>query len=256
MDTIQETAQATLEERAALVLWLQEVSLDLISLLNSLLIPSHHDQDRILQTDLSSSPFPHSVIALVIEARPDLTWRDVQHVLVHSSTKNDPQDSGWKKNGAGLWVNHKYGFGLINAEAAVNLSKEWTLVKPFVLSSNCHSLSSNFHSLSLVSLARMPPHSHSILFSLSRSYLIDSGKINVGISIPDDGTIVEDEVTVTVNGTVEHVEVTFTANHKHPSDLEIVLVSPSGTESILSEMHGFGLDLSFVCGNPQENKDW
>jgi hypothetical protein len=50
----------------------------------------------------------------------------VQYVLVDSTIKNDPTDREWVQNGAGRWVNHKYGFGLIDAQKAIENAKKYT----------------------------------------------------------------------------------------------------------------------------------
>ena len=68
---------------------------------------------------LSCSPAIAGVVALVLEARPQLTWRDVQGVLINSCEVVDPEDEDWERNGAGRFVNHKYGYGKINAGSAV-----------------------------------------------------------------------------------------------------------------------------------------
>lgn len=54
---------------------------------------------------------------------PDLTWRDLQHIVVWTS-EFDPlaNNPGWKRNGAGLMVNSRFGFGLLNAKALVDLA--------------------------------------------------------------------------------------------------------------------------------------
>lgn len=64
------------------------------------------------------------IVALMLEANPNLTWLDVQYVLVNSCVRTELSDSDWKQNGAGRWVNHKFGFGLIDAARAVQLSVE------------------------------------------------------------------------------------------------------------------------------------
>ena len=74
----------------------------------------------------SATPLVSGVIALILESNPDLTWRDVQNILVHSSRKNDANDSSWSVNGGGLTVSHKYGFGAVDAGAAVSLAENWT----------------------------------------------------------------------------------------------------------------------------------
>ena len=60
------------------------------------------------------STLPHS---------PNLTWRDLQHIVVWTS-EFDPlaNNQGWKRNGAGLMVNSRFGFGLLNAKALVDLA--------------------------------------------------------------------------------------------------------------------------------------
>lgn len=60
---------------------------------------------------------------VLIILSPDLTWRDLQHIVVWTS-EFDPlaNNPGWKRNGAGLMVNSRFGFGLLNAKALVDLA--------------------------------------------------------------------------------------------------------------------------------------
>ncbi|ELR11151.1 peptidase, S8/S53 subfamily protein [Acanthamoeba castellanii str. Neff] len=67
----------------------------------------------------AAAPMISGVVALMLEANPNLGWRDVQDILIRTARKNDATDPGWVNNGAGLHVNHKYGFGLVSASAAV-----------------------------------------------------------------------------------------------------------------------------------------
>ena len=62
------------------------------------------------------------VVALMLEANPRLSWLDVQYILVDSCSRTELNDPDWKQNGAGRWVNHRFGFGLIDAARAVELS--------------------------------------------------------------------------------------------------------------------------------------
>src|SRR5690606_22059843 len=62
----------------------------------------------------SAAPLVAGVVALMLEANPSLTWRDVQHILVQTAEKNAPGDSGWFNNGAGLHFNHAFGFGRVD----------------------------------------------------------------------------------------------------------------------------------------------
>ncbi len=148
----------------------------------------------------SAAPLVAGVTALMLEANPALSWRDVQHVLVNSARRNHAADSDWSLNGAGRWVNHKYGFGAVDAAAAVALADNWTPVGPEVS--------------------------------------ISSPTITVGTGIPDDNaTGITSSFTVGEDISVEWVEVVFDATHSYRGDLEVVLTSPSGTRSILSSAH-------------------
>src|SRR5262249_38630847 len=124
----------------------------------------------------SATPVVSGVIALMLQANPNLTYRDVQHILVQSATQNDPGSPTWSLNGAGYHVSEDYGFGLVNASGAVNLATNWKPVGP--------------------------------------ELLIDSGTQNVNTAIPDFNTTgLTRTFTVTPDINVEHVEVVFNATH-------------------------------------------
>jgi subtilisin family serine protease len=76
----------------------------------------------------SATPLASGVIALMMDANPNLAYRDIQHILVQTCRKNDASDSSWSTNGAGHLVSHKYGFGVVDASAAVNLALNWNNV--------------------------------------------------------------------------------------------------------------------------------
>ena len=78
----------------------------------------------------SAASVVSGVVALMLQANPNLTWRDVQHILVNSARHVDPTDAGWTTNRAGHLIHYNYGFGVVDAEAAVNLAKTWTNVGP------------------------------------------------------------------------------------------------------------------------------
>jgi subtilisin family serine protease len=76
------------------------------------------------------------VVALILEANPNLSWRDVQGILAtrplpHSTSDSDiAEDTLAHVNGAGLWYSNLYGFGIINAGAAVLAAESWDLFGP------------------------------------------------------------------------------------------------------------------------------
>jgi len=148
----------------------------------------------------SATPLVSGVIALMLEANPDLTIRDIQNILVRTARKNDAGDAGWTTNAAGYHINHKYGFGAIDATSAVNLAKNWQTVAP------------------------------------QKQFV--GPLINVNRPIPDNNAVgVSSSFTLTQNYRLEHVEVVFNATHPYRGDLEVVLTAPSGTKSVLSTQH-------------------
>ena len=157
-------------------------------------------QDHINGTSASAAQVA-GVIALMIEANPDLSWRDVQHILIHSTTKNDPDDVQWVQNAAGLHFNPKYGFGLVNAETAVKKAISWPSVNP-----------SSFIPYKKQVDAAIPDNSPTGI----------SSTINVNAS---------------TDYKIEHVEVVLNAMHEYRGQLEISLTSPSGMKSVLAQAH-------------------
>ena len=149
----------------------------------------------------SATPLVSGVIALILEANPNLTYRDVEHIIANSARKNDAGDSSWNVNGAGHDVSHKYGFGVIDASAAVDLAETWVNVEPVI----------NYQS-GLIDIAdrQIPDNS--------------APGISETAQVPDSIKI-------------EHVEVIVDIDHSYRGDLEIILTSPAGTQSILSEKH-------------------
>ncbi len=149
----------------------------------------------------SATPLAAGVIALLLEANPNLGWRDVQEILIRSATQNAPSDTDWKTNSAGFRFNHKYGAGLINARGAIALAaNNWTNLGPRV---------------------------H-----------FEATQTNLNLAIPDNTTSgVVRTFNVTTNMRVEHVLVTLDVRHTSRGQLEVELTSPSGFKSRLAEKH-------------------
>ena len=59
----------------------------------------------------------------MLQARPCLTWRDVQHIIVYTARRVDIEPSEWQVNSAGFSHSHKHGFGLLDSWALVTVSK-------------------------------------------------------------------------------------------------------------------------------------
>ncbi|XP_059160096.1 neuroendocrine convertase 1-like [Physella acuta] len=81
----------------------------------------------------ASAPMAAGALALLLESNPDLTWRDVHHIVAHTSKKRPLSGvSGWYKNGAGYCLHPNFGFGLLDAQAMIQLAnpKTWQSVGP------------------------------------------------------------------------------------------------------------------------------
>jgi subtilisin family serine protease len=147
----------------------------------------------------AATPIVAGVVATMLEARPELTWRDVQHILAHTAVQIDSEDDSWQINGAGLPVSEKYGFGRIDAMSAVQASLRWQLVDP----------------------ARQLIESRSVVTLIPNN----------------NGRTLSSSIEIEQNLKVEHVTITFESSHTDWGDLSIVLVSPSGTRSPLAYPH-------------------
>lgn len=73
----------------------------------------------------ASAPLISGVAALMLSANPNLSYRDVQQILIHSSRQTGPPDPDVLPNGAGYPVSHNTGFGLVDAGWAVELAQNW-----------------------------------------------------------------------------------------------------------------------------------
>ena len=71
----------------------------------------------------AAAPMVTGAVALLLEACPNLGWRDVKYVLAKSAKKVDSENSRWITNSVGYHFNRNYGFGLINLKGAIELCK-------------------------------------------------------------------------------------------------------------------------------------
>lgn len=163
----------------------------------------------------SATPAAAGVVALMLEANDQLGWRDVQEILAYSA-RHTGSDIGagpeadelytWEFNGAtnwnggGLHFSNDYGFGLIDAEAAVRLAETWTVQQT----------SANWE-----------------------TPIVGSETLNV--VIPDaDPNGISFTFETTEDFDIEHVGLTLTYDGGRTGDYYIVLTSPDGTSSTLS----------------------
>ena len=155
----------------------------------------------------ASTPMVAGVVALMLSANPALSWRDVRLILAQTARRNDPTDPEWAPKPSGLAHNPKYGFGVVDAAAAVARARTWSSVGGSERLKTC-ALPASTPALSVP-------------------------------DAPDAGTPtpVLDTITVPAGcdiAQVEFVEVTMTATHTYSGDLRVRLRSPSGVVSELA----------------------
>ena len=157
----------------------------------------------------AAAPTVAGVVALLLAANPQLSWRDLIAILLLSAERNHPEEGDWVQNAAGHWVNHKYGFGRVDAAAALALAAHW---QPLPEERR-------------VEQQRTP-----------------------ALPIPDNDPIgVSDSLWIEESLLIESVDLYFTSNHPRGGQLEILLYSPSGTESLLAPV---------LSGNRRRYENW
>lgn len=157
-----------------------------------------------------AAPIISGIIALMLEANPGLGYRDIQTILAMSATQfTDPNGTDWTYNtaknwnGGGMHASHDYGFGKVDARAAVRLAETWYDVSTFANEQN---------------------------------KTASSGTLNA--AIPDGAGVLTRTLTMAAGLEVETAQVTLELNHQRWGDLIIKLISPTGTESILVNRPG------------------
>jgi kexin len=150
----------------------------------------------------AAGPIGVGVYALLLEARPDLTWRDVQWLTVLTATPFD-QPSDWTKTSLGRMFSHQFGYGKLDAWAIVEKSKDWKLVKPQAW----------FWSPWMHVKKPIPEGDHGLasVFEVTADML---KKANFE--------------------RVEHITLTMNVEHQRRGDLLVQLISPTGMVSHLS----------------------
>ncbi|KAM4565754.1 proprotein convertase subtilisin/kexin type 7 [Odontesthes bonariensis] len=158
----------------------------------------------------AAAPLAAGMVALMLEVRPCLSWRDVQHIIAFTATKCD-SSADWGVNGAGFHHSHQHGFGLLNAWRLVNAAKVWESV-PFLVSYQSSAMKEEASILTY-------PRKLVRTWNVSAADLKQSGM-----------------------ETLEHVAVTVTITHPCRGNVEIVLVCPSGMTSVIGARRAMDRD--------------
>lgn len=169
----------------------------------------------------AATPTVAGVIALMLDANDQLGWRDVQNILALSAHHTGsalgaaagPTEVGtWQTmdgtnlwNGGGTEYHQSYGYGMVDAFAAVRYAEAWMAIYPGVSQTSANEVSATFD------------------------------HAGAGVAIPDsDGVDGTGGALISVNSTsnisIEAVEITLTMTHANARDLKLWLVAPDGTQ--------------------------
>ncbi|SBW81126.1 hypothetical protein PVE_R1G3244 [Pseudomonas veronii 1YdBTEX2] len=156
-----------------------------------------------------AAPIVSGIAALMLQANAKLTYRDVQTILaltarkdmgtgtVSGTTWSNNRDLGW--NGVGMHFSDDFGFGMVDASAAVRMAETWTPGS---------SIAEYTHSVAAQADA-LPDMGQRTL-----SFFVDK---HVG---------------------AEQALLHLSVGHTRWSDLVVTLISPSGTRSVLLDRPG------------------
>ncbi|ABM00423.1 S8 family serine peptidase [Shewanella amazonensis] len=166
----------------------------------------------------SAAPNTSGAVAMIMSANPNLSWRDVRHILAATSTKVDadipaktvaigseadaPEYEAipaWLENAAGYHFHNEYGFGRVDVSAAVAMAQDYKA-------------------------------------DLGDYMLTDwiASEADLDKVIPDASLSgVSDSLDVAEDLIVEAVQIELTADHLRLPDLAVELISPAGTRSVL-----------------------
>jgi len=145
----------------------------------------------------ASSPLAAGIVALILDANPNLSWRDVRAILIRSARHCRPFDSSWRVNGAGLNTSEQFGFGAVDAGAAVALAQSWAVMGPEVIH--------------------------------------DTGVIVESAAIPDNNIAgLTRTVVVPTHLRIESVELVLNATHNACGQLRVLIEAPGGLTSLVA----------------------
>lgn len=163
---------------------------------------SDRDYTRYFGGTSSACPVVAGLCALMLEANPNLGWRDVQEILMRTAARVSSSDKSWIKNTAGFVHSIKFGAGMVDAKRAVAQAVTW----------------------------------HNLTTQVTQSFTATG----LPVAVPDNkatGVTFEIPVNSTIDR-LEHVVLEFSASHDYRGDLAVTLTSPTGIVSELTPATG------------------
>jgi subtilisin family serine protease len=186
------------------------------------------DYSATMNGTSAATPTVAGVVALMLHANPMLTWRDVRAILMKTARRIDAArvpntvvlpsgepyvpEPAWTQNGAGLWFDNWYGFGLADAAAAVAMAKAYS------------------------SYLTGPMRTNGPVTTFAQGCAPPTPADGCGTDIPV-GTASGLDIPLSVEGSVvskiEAVQVTLELGAESMGDVAVEIISPAGTRSVL-----------------------
>ncbi|XP_069195959.1 furin-like protease 1 isoform X4 [Procambarus clarkii] len=88
----------------------------------------HHSCTSSHTGTSASAPLAAAICALALQVNRDITWRDMQHIVVRTARPENLEAPDWQTNGVGRQVSHRFGYGLMDSYGMVQLARNWTSV--------------------------------------------------------------------------------------------------------------------------------
>jgi subtilisin-like proprotein convertase family protein len=178
-------------------------------------LPENADYAAFAGGTSAAAPMVSGVVALMLQANPALTWRDVRWLLARTARSADLSPEQAETSPMNAHGFHpRVGFGRVHAADAVTAARGF---------------------------AGLP---------LERQ--CDSGVLPVEQAIgdaPAPALVVSTQLEGCDLKTVESVQVSLVVDHAYGADLDVVLISPSGTRSQLARPHACASDRPEPCGD-------
>ncbi|KAG5645071.1 hypothetical protein DXG03_007161 [Asterophora parasitica] len=163
----------------------------------------------------AAAPNAAGVFVLAVQARPELTWRDIQYLAIETAKMINPEDPDWETTATGRKFSYKYGYGVLDAYKFVTAAQKWTLVKPQAW----------FDSPAI---------------QLNGGKMNQANKFSGGTPIGPSGvtstiTITRDMLKTNNFEALEHINIQVWIEHTRRGDVEVEVVSPKGVKSVLGK---------------------
>ena len=171
----------------------------------------------------AAAPTISGAVALILEANPNLTWRDVKHILASTATQIDSTFAKkyldidiykWTTNAAGFKHHPSYGFGKVDIASAITAALAYNLGSLGSMAStngSQNSLDASFNSYARTTMSA----AKIAITAPSGKSKIDFVKLSVGFTHPDPEHVMIE--LVSPDGTTITVLPPFTKKTTDPS---------------------------------------